>query len=69
MEKEERRIKVRKKKGEKERDRRREEGKEENETVSAKRRCVDFASAETFDIFNQAEDLESCEGFFLGGPF
>ena len=44
----------------------REEEREENETVSAKRWCVGSFSAETFDIFSQGEDSESCGGFFLG---
>ena len=38
----------------------REEEREENETGSAKRRCVGFISAEASDIFSQGEDLESC---------
>ena len=33
---------------------------EEDETVSAKRRCVFFNSAEAFDIFSLGEDLEGC---------
>ena len=37
----------------------REEEKEENETVSAKRRCVGFISAQAFDIISQGKDLES----------
>ena len=41
---------------------RREEEKDENATVSAKRRCVDSASAEALDIFSQGEDWESCGG-------
>ena len=41
----------------------REEEKEENETVSAERRCVGSVSAETFDIFSQGEDSESCGCF------
>ena len=40
----------------------REEEREENETVSARRRCVGLISAETFDILSQEEDLESCGG-------
>ena len=44
----------------------REEGREENETVSAKRRCVGSVYAETFDIFGQGEDSESCGGFSWG---
>ena len=41
----------------------REGEREENETVSAERRCVVSVSAETFDIFSQGEDSESCGGF------
>ena len=40
----------------------REEEKEENETVSAKRRFVGYISAEAFDIFSQGEYVESCGG-------
>ena len=40
-----------------------EEEQEEDETVSAKRRCVGFVSAEIFDIFGQGKDLESCDCF------
>ena len=34
--------------------------------MSAKRRCVGFISAETFDIFSQGEDLVSCGGVSWG---
>ena len=37
-----------------------------NETMSVKRRCVGFISAEAFDIFRQGEDLESCGGVSCG---
>ena len=40
----------------------REEEKEENETESAKRRCVGSFSVEAIDIFSQGGDLESCGG-------
>ena len=50
----------RKKKGKREEERKRDWEKEENETVSAERRCVGFLSAEAFDIFSQEEYLESC---------
>ena len=70
VEKEERRKKVKErvteeeegKKVKREEERKRDGEKEENETVSAKRRCVGFISAEAFDIFIQGEDLESCGG-------
>ena len=39
---------------------RRDEEKEENEAVSARRRCVGFISREAFDIESQGEDSESC---------
>ena len=67
--KEERRKKVKErvteeegKKGEERGGKERDGEKEENETVSAKRRCVGFLSADAFDIFIQGEDLESCGG-------
>ena len=60
VEKEERRKKVKErvkeeegKNGKREEERKRHGEKEENETVSAKRRCVGFISAEAFDIFSQ----------------
>ena len=40
--------------------RKREEGKEENETVIVERRCVNSVSAEAFDIISQEEVSESC---------
>ena len=40
--------------------RKREEDKEENETVIVQRRCVNPVSAEAFDVFSQEEDSESC---------
>ena len=42
------------------------EGKERRER--AKRRCEGCVSVETFDIFSQGEDLESCGGVSCGGP-
>ena len=45
------------------RDRQNEEEKDENETVTAQRRCVGSVSVEAFDIFSQGEDLECCGGF------
>ena len=39
--------------GKREEERKREEDKEENETVSVKRRCVGLVSAEPFGIFSQ----------------
>ena len=44
-------------------ERKREEEKEGNETVKAKRRSVSSNSGEAFDIFSQGEDLERCGGF------
>ena len=43
-----------------EEDWRRDGEKEENEAVSARRRCVGFISREAFDIESQGEDSESC---------
>ena len=40
--------------------RKREGEKGEDETVVVKRRCVNPVSAETFDIFSQEEDSDSC---------
>ena len=45
-----------------EEERKKEGEKEQNETVSAKRRCVGFISAEAFHIFSQEENFESCGG-------
>ena len=59
--------KEREKKGKRGEERKRDGEKEENETVSAKRRCVGFISAEAFDIFCQGEDLESGGGVSWGG--
>ena len=46
----------------------REEEKEENDTVIAKRRCVNPVSTEAFDIFSQGEDSETC-GKSWGDPW
>ena len=54
--------KEREKKEKRGEERKRDGENEENETVSAKRRSVDFVSAEAFDIFCQGEDLESGGG-------
>ena len=34
--------------------------KEENETVTGKRRCEDFVSVEDFEILSQGGDMGSC---------
>ena len=60
-EKEERTAKMSDKNSEERSEKRKSEGeKEENKTVSVKRKCDVFVSVEAFEIFTQGGDLESC---------